>query len=90
MPAQRHRTSGVLVQFLEYLTFFCLAFFHLARPSSRYDVVHVHNLPDFLVFAALVPRLRGASIVLDLHDLMPEFFMSRFGVRSKAGVRLVA
>jgi glycosyltransferase involved in cell wall biosynthesis len=85
MPTQRHRTSGILVQFVEYLTFFCLVFFHLARPSSRYDVVHVHNLPDFLVFAALVPRLRGARIVLDLHDLMPEFFMSRFGARSKRG-----
>src|SRR5690349_12077558 len=24
---------------------------------QRYAVIHVHNMPDFLVFAALVPRL---------------------------------
>jgi hypothetical protein len=41
-------------------------------------VVQAHNLPDFLVFAALVPKLLGARLILDLHDLMPEFYASRF------------
>src|SRR5436190_17234897 len=27
---------------------------------SRFDVVHVHNVPDFLVLAAIVPKLTGA------------------------------
>ena len=25
----------------------------------RYNLIHVHNMPDFLVFCALIPRLRG-------------------------------
>jgi hypothetical protein len=25
----------------------------------RYHVIHVHNMPDFLIFAALIPRLLG-------------------------------
>jgi glycosyltransferase involved in cell wall biosynthesis len=79
LPVRRHKESGVIVQFFEYLAFVLLAFIRLACSATHYDVVHVHNLPDFLVFSALIPRLRGARIVLDIHDLMPEFYLSRFG-----------
>jgi glycosyltransferase involved in cell wall biosynthesis len=83
LPVQRHKKSGALVQFLEYLAFFSLAFVQLTTLHfrRRYCVVQVHNLPDFLVFAALVPKLSGARIILDLHDLMPEFFIARFGAQ---------
>src|SRR5215475_3301964 len=43
----------------------------------RYDVIHVHNLPDFLVFAAWYPKLTGTKLILDIHDLMPELFASK-------------
>jgi glycosyltransferase involved in cell wall biosynthesis len=52
----------------------------------RYDVVHVHNVPDFLVFAAVVPRLFGARIILDLHDLLPEFYAGKFGTREESAL----
>ena len=79
LPVKRHRGKGMLVQLLEYLTFFALAFLRLTflHVRKRYDVVQVHNLPDFLVFAALIPKLTGAKIILDLHDLMPEFYAER-------------
>ena len=48
---------------------------HLRNP---YHVVHVHNVPDFLVFAAWLPKLMGARIILDIHDILPEFFESKF------------
>jgi glycosyltransferase involved in cell wall biosynthesis len=38
----------------------------------------VHNLPDFLIFSAWIPKKMGARLILDLHDLMPEFFSGRF------------
>jgi glycosyltransferase involved in cell wall biosynthesis len=44
-----------------------------------YDLVHVHSVPDFEVFAALVPKLKGAGVILDIHDLVPEFYCSKFG-----------
>lgn len=50
----------------------------------RYDVVHVHNVPDFLVFAALVPRLMGARIILDIHDIVPELYAGKFGSRQES------
>lgn len=45
----------------------------------RYEIVHVHSVPDFLVFAAFVPRLTGARVILDIHDLLPELYISKFG-----------
>ena len=48
--------------------------------SERYNLVHVHSVPDFLVFAALVPRLYGTPVILDIHDLLPEFYASKFRV----------
>jgi glycosyltransferase involved in cell wall biosynthesis len=46
----------------------------------RYDLVQVHTLPDFLIFSALPCRLTGARLVLDIHDLMPELYQSKFGL----------
>jgi glycosyltransferase involved in cell wall biosynthesis len=46
--------------------------------KRRVDVVHVHNLPDFLVFAGLLPRLFGKKVVLDIHDSVPETFAAKF------------
>jgi glycosyltransferase involved in cell wall biosynthesis len=31
------------------------------------------------VFAAIVPKLTGARVILDLHECMPEFFATKFG-----------
>jgi glycosyltransferase involved in cell wall biosynthesis len=45
---------------------------------SSYDLLHIHNVPDFLVFAAWFPKLTGARIILDIHDIVPEFFASKF------------
>ena len=80
LPVRRHKQRGVVIQFLEYLAFFWLAFFKasILYWKRHYRVVQVHNLPDFLVFAAVLPKLFGARLILDLHDLMPEFYAARF------------
>lgn len=92
LPVQRHRGRGPAFQMIEYMAFFILAFFRLSvlYLQRRYDSVQIHNLPDFLVFTALVPKLGGARIILDLHDLMPEFFASSFKTgMENAAVRLL-
>jgi glycosyltransferase involved in cell wall biosynthesis len=63
------------------LRFFLSSLVWLTRlqKQRRYDIVHIHNVPDFLVFAAWYPKLRGASLILDIHDLTPELFASKFG-----------
>jgi glycosyltransferase involved in cell wall biosynthesis len=46
--------------------------------KRKYNLVHVHNVPDFLVFSAWLPKLAGAKIILDIHDILPEFFANKF------------
>jgi glycosyltransferase involved in cell wall biosynthesis len=62
------------------LLFFLRSFLVLAKKSlrERYDVIHVHSVPDFEVFAALVPKWMGSKIILDIHDIVPEFYASKF------------
>ena len=51
---------------------------------NRYDVIHIHNMPDFLVFAAWYPKLTGASLILDIHDVVPELFGNKFQSKFKS------
>lgn len=48
----------------------------------RYDLIHVHNMPDFLVFAAWRAKAAGAKVILDIHDIVPELFGNKFGARN--------
>jgi glycosyltransferase involved in cell wall biosynthesis len=65
----------------KYFLFFCSAFLKISflHLKKRYDIVQVHNMPDFMVFVALIPKMLGAKVILDMHDLMPELYMSKFG-----------
>ena len=67
--------------FSGYLTFLLKAFWYVSRNQLRkcYQAVHVHNMPDILVLSALLPKLMGAKVILDLHDPMPEVFLAKFG-----------
>lgn len=68
------------------LRFLLIASWHVSRRHlhSRYDFVHAHNLPDFVVFAAWLPKLAGARVILDVHDIVPELFTSKFRVSEKS------
>ncbi|MDR3458972.1 MAG: glycosyltransferase [Verrucomicrobiae bacterium] len=80
-PLKRRR-AGKLVYMAQYAWFLLCAFCFLTLRSfrRRYRLVHVHNMPDFLVFSALVPKLFGAKVILDLHDPMPELFRSIYNL----------
>ncbi|HEX3327169.1 MAG TPA: glycosyltransferase family 4 protein [Actinomycetota bacterium] len=75
LPVQRRR-GGALRYLQEYWSFTFLAAAWLLRRvrKERYDLVHVHNMPNFLVLAGLVPKAMGAALILDVHDPMPELF----------------
>jgi glycosyltransferase involved in cell wall biosynthesis len=68
----------------EYVSFIVLGFIaltvlHIVR---RYKIVHVHNMPDALVLCALTPKITGAKVILDLHDPMPELFITKYSLRN--------
>lgn len=93
LPAPLRRTEGAVRYVAQYAAFalqaaIVAATLHVRR---RWDVVQVNSMPDALVFAAAVPKLLGARVVLDLHECMPEFFRVKFGVGPEhPAVRLVA
>ena len=76
-----HRRNSALRYPLEYAVFFVAAFVLVTILSlrRRYRFVEVDTLPDFLVFTALVPRLRGAHVTLFMLELMPEMVATRLG-----------
>jgi glycosyltransferase involved in cell wall biosynthesis len=85
VPLKRRR-GGKLSYLVEYGRFILLSSVILAGRAikKRYDLVHIHNMPDFLVFSALVPKILGAKVLLDLHDPMPELMMTIFGLRENS------
>jgi glycosyltransferase involved in cell wall biosynthesis len=77
----RWRRSGKARYAVDYGLFFVLAAWALALRHIRrpYAVVQVNSMPDFLVFAAIVPKLLGSRVVAYLHEPTPELAETVFG-----------
>jgi len=81
------KKRGSLVRYLwEYVAFFVWAFFKVSVLISRrqYAIIDVNNLPDFLVFAGAYAKWRGAKLVFDMHEITPEFYISKYGIRQNS------
>lgn len=72
--------KGPVSYLVKICRFFLKAFMKLTRLhwAKRYDVIHYNNIPDFGIFCTIIPRLMGARIIMDIHDLVPEFYMRKF------------
>lgn len=83
MEIKRTQSGGYLMYFFRYLMFFVLSTAFLTRLyiKKRYKVVHIHSIPDYLVFCSFIPKLFGAKIILDLHEFMPEVFATKFNAK---------
>ena len=88
-----HRRGSAIAYLFEYgvilvLATMLVAILHLRR---RFDLIQVNTPPDTLVFSALIPRLFGAKVLLQLKEPMPEFFAAKFALDSRHwSVRAVA
>jgi len=85
LNVQKYQGKSTARYLLSYLMFTLLAFIACSRLflQSRIQVVHVHNMPNFLVFAGLLPRLLGGRLILDVHDTVPETYATKFGTNSR-------
>lgn len=74
--------KNIMMYFLRLLLFYvkATALLTFLAPDRRYSVVHVTAPPDIMVFAAFLPKLLGARIILDIHDIGPELFMRKMNV----------
>jgi glycosyltransferase involved in cell wall biosynthesis len=85
LSVRKIRPKNKFLYILSYLTFLALAFVactHLFL-RTKVSVIHIHNMPNVLVFAAIIPRLFGCKLVLDLHDTIPETYEAKFGKISR-------
>jgi glycosyltransferase involved in cell wall biosynthesis len=89
--AVKQKRAGIMRYIYEYTTFFLLAMIKLTKLhiKRRYNFIQVNTLPDFLVFATIIPKLFGAKVVLDLHEPAPELFESLFEVKKKFVIHLI-
>jgi glycosyltransferase involved in cell wall biosynthesis len=80
LPMSRYRGDSTTAYLFSYFRFLCLASATLFRDHLRrpFDVIHVNTMPDFMVLTGLLPRLFGAKVILDIHDVMPEIYMTKF------------
>jgi glycosyltransferase involved in cell wall biosynthesis len=84
LAVAKYRGKSAPAYAASYVHFLAAASIACLRLMARgeLDVVHVHNIPDFLVFAGLVPRFAGRKVVLDVHDSVPETYAAKFSTVS--------
>ena len=73
--------------FLQSIVFLAVAFFRLLILSitKRYKVIQAHNLPDYLIFAAILHKVFGVKLILDIHDPSVDLFEEKWpGKKNKA------
>lgn len=86
--AERNPISYFLRLFLFFLKATLLLTYLM--PERRYSLVHVTAPPDIMVFSAIIPKLFGARIILDIHDIGPELFMRKLNIgEDRIVVRIV-
>jgi len=80
LPVRKYRGKSKLHYLISYVVFAFVAFLTCSYLYLKYDlaVVHVHNMPNFLILAAILPRCFGGKVVLDIHDSVPETWLSKF------------
>jgi glycosyltransferase involved in cell wall biosynthesis len=76
----KYRGKSKLKYVMSYLQFLFLSFIICNKLLflKKSDIFHVHNMPDFLVFATILPRIMKKKIVLDIHDSLPETYAAKY------------
>lgn len=79
------KRGGIFTYLINYITFFIAAFFivNILYLRKKYRYIHIHNMPNFLVFSAVIPKIFGSKIILDMHDPMPELLTSTVNTNNK-------
>jgi glycosyltransferase involved in cell wall biosynthesis len=81
LNVKKYRGHNKINHLKSYLKFLFLAFCKCGSLffTRQLDVVHIHNMPNFLVLAGVLPRLFGKKMILDIHDSTPETYFARYG-----------
>ena len=60
--------------------FFVMAFIKIQflYVKRKYNVIQIHNMPDHLIFSAIVQKIFKVPLVIDIHDLTVEMFQEKW------------
>ena len=85
LQKKREGKATYIIQYARFIIrmIFVLAFHHFQK---RYQIIHVHNMPDILILSAIIPKIFGAKVILDLHDPMPELFMTKYHIERNSWI----
>lgn len=75
-----HQRGSIARYIMEYvLSFISMGIFLSALFfKHHHSIIQVNTLPNALVFIAILPRLFGARVLLDLHEPSPELLLTKF------------
>lgn len=90
LPLIRKKTS-ILRYLFDYLSFFILAAIKLTSLHIRhpFEVIQVNTMPDFLVFATLIPKLMGAKVTLVMQEPVPELWETIRGSSAPRALQMI-
>lgn len=77
---KNERQEKMIPYVLQTFVFFIKAFIEIQKlyKKRKYSIIQIHNMPDFHVFIAVLQKIAGVPVVLDIHDLTPELFSSKW------------
>jgi glycosyltransferase involved in cell wall biosynthesis len=80
-----HKRGSLLNYVIEYSRLMVMVFMTVTRLyiRKRFRVIEIDNMPDVLVFSALIPKIFGAKVILYIFDNMPELYMLTRGVGAR-------
>uniref|UniRef100_UPI0033E87ADF glycosyltransferase n=1 Tax=Actinoplanes philippinensis TaxID=35752 RepID=UPI0033E87ADF len=77
-PTSKYRGDSVRAYLSLYGGFTAHAAGWLARRPRSFDLVQAHSVPEAIIFAAAVQGILRVPLLLDVHDLSPQLFASKF------------
>ena len=90
LHALARQDAGLAGENARCAAFFVWTFIRAPLLMRRHCAIDVNTLPDFLIFAPMLARWMGARLVLDMHEITPEFYMSKYGISSRSRlIRLI-
>jgi glycosyltransferase involved in cell wall biosynthesis len=77
LPSSSTVAGHILEYFFAMLSIGMMSVYVLCREG--FDIIHVANPPDTLIFIASAYKFLGKSVIYDQHDMCPELYAVKFG-----------
>ena len=77
----KNRSREGILKYLGFSILFFIGVFiklQIMSLKKRYAAIEIHNMPESLVFTTVYQKMSGIAVILDIHDLTPELFKTKW------------